>query len=99
LQFLQTPILIASNNISQDARFHTHPDQFIPERFLRHDTTNMERVKHNHPFAFLPFGFGPRGCIGQRFAETEILILTIKVIVSSIINAYEYLNIYTELLI
>ncbi|XP_056011294.1 sterol 26-hydroxylase, mitochondrial-like [Ostrea edulis] len=76
----KTPILIASNNISKDARFHKHPDQFIPERFLRRENTTDAEVKHTHPFAYLPFGFGPRSCIGQRFAETEILVLTIKLI-------------------
>nr|XP_022337864.1 probable cytochrome P450 CYP44 isoform X2 [Crassostrea virginica] len=76
----ETRILIASNNISQDSRFYKDPGKFIPERFLRGDNSLDEETRHSHPFAFLPFGFGPRSCIGQRFAETEILVLTLKLI-------------------
>ncbi|XP_062591942.1 probable cytochrome P450 CYP44 [Saccostrea cucullata] len=79
----KTPILLASHNISKDTRFYKHPHQYIPERFLRGnyaDGTLDEEIKHTHPFAFLPFGFGPRSCIGQRFAETEMLVLTTKLI-------------------
>lgn len=79
LYFEQTPILIASNNISKDSRFYKYPDQFIPERFLRGSDALDNETRHSHPFAFLPFGFGPRSCIGQRFAETEILVVTLNV--------------------
>lgn len=79
LCFEQTPILIASNNISKDSRFYKYPDQFIPERFLRGSDALDNETRHSHPFAFLPFGFGPRSCIGQRFAETEILVVTLNV--------------------
>lgn len=79
LYFEQTPILIASNNISKDSRFYKYPDQFIPERFLRGSDALDNGTRHSHPFAFLPFGFGPRSCIGQRFAETEILVVTLNV--------------------
>lgn len=41
------------------------PDVFDPERFLNGEAAALPR------FAYLPFGGGPRVCIGQGFAMTE----------------------------
>ncbi len=54
---------------------HRHPDYwenpegFQPDRFRPGQATERPR------FAYLPFGGGPRLCIGQQFALTEALII------------------------
>jgi cytochrome P450 len=47
----------------------THPDGFDPSRFLPGARETIER------FAYLPFGAGPRVCIGQPFALQEACIV------------------------
>ena len=45
------------------------PDVFDPERFA------LERAAERPRFAYIPFGGGPRICIGAGFAMTEALII------------------------
>jgi cytochrome P450 len=45
------------------------PDEFHPERFA------PERASARPRFAYIPFGGGPRICIGASFAMTEALII------------------------
>lgn len=77
----QTELVICLQQMCEDPRFFKSPETFLPERFMRDDTTLAEEYKNTNPFATLPFGFGPRNCVGQRFAETEMYIVTAKVII------------------
>ena len=49
--------------------FWESPDQFDPERFTR------ERVAGRPRYAYFPFGGGPRQCIGEIFALTEMQLV------------------------
>jgi cytochrome P450 len=56
-----------------DPRFFPSPAEFRPERFATAAVASLPR------FAYLPFGGGPRACIGKAFAlmEARLLLATI----------------------
>ncbi|XP_016974824.1 probable cytochrome P450 12a4, mitochondrial [Drosophila rhopaloa] len=51
--------------------------EFLPERWLRSPKDSGSKcpasdLKSTNPFVFLPFGFGPRMCVGKRIVEMEL---------------------------
>jgi cytochrome P450 len=55
------------------------PESFVPERFI----TGNE--KQRTPFTYLPFGGGPRVCIGNQYAMLQILM-----ILSDLLRNYDF---------
>ena len=62
-------VTLVINNVHRDPRWWEEPMQFDPERFI------PERTAQRPPYAYLPFGGGPRLCIGQMFALTEMTLV------------------------
>lgn len=69
------PIAAGTQIIISPYTMHRHPDiwpnpeQFRPERFIGDAENGRSR------FAFIPFGGGPRLCIGNTFAEFETMVI------------------------
>ncbi|XP_026318087.1 cytochrome P450 9e2-like [Hyposmocoma kahamanoa] len=60
--------------IHRDPKYFPNPNKFDPERF-------SEKNKHNiKPFTYMPFGLGPRNCIGSRFALCEIKVMAYQIL-------------------
>lgn len=79
--FFQTDILLPNSLLSLDESQFKQSNDFIPERWLKNnDDAKCPNAKDAHPFTYLPFGFGSRMCVGRRFAELEIEVLTVRII-------------------
>ncbi|XP_054285819.1 cytochrome P450 6a8-like [Macrosteles quadrilineatus] len=63
-----TNVVIPTFAIHHDPQFYPDPFKFDPERF------SPERVRERHPYVHLPFGEGPRVCIGMRFGLLQTKI-------------------------
>ncbi|XP_028048380.1 cytochrome P450 9e2-like isoform X1 [Monomorium pharaonis] len=63
-------LLFPAYALHHDSKYFPNPSKFDPERFSEQNKDNIL------PYSYLPFGEGPRKCIGNRFAlmETKILI-------------------------
>ncbi|KAJ8668015.1 hypothetical protein QAD02_009678 [Eretmocerus hayati] len=61
-------VVVSAVGMHLDEEFWDRPDIFQPDRFDETDVTNDER----HKFAFLPFGEGPRKCVGIRLATMMV---------------------------
>ncbi|KAM3657340.1 LOW QUALITY PROTEIN: 25-hydroxyvitamin D-1 alpha hydroxylase, mitochondrial [Ammospiza maritima maritima] len=68
----QTLITLCHYATSRDSRYFPPPDAFRPERWLRHGDSGDTTPGPRHPFASLPFGLGPRSCVGRRLAELQL---------------------------
>jgi cytochrome P450 len=66
-------IAISPFTLHRHPGFWEQPEVFDPERF------SPERSAGRHRFAYLPFGAGPRQCIGNNFAmlEAQLIIAAI----------------------
>ncbi|CAG4965667.1 unnamed protein product [Parnassius apollo] len=58
-------VLVSPLGIHHDEKYYPDPEKFDPERF------SPENVGNRHPCAYMPFGVGPRNCIGMRFAKVQ----------------------------
>ncbi|EEC13038.1 cytochrome P450, putative, partial [Ixodes scapularis] len=65
--------------IHYDPEFYPDPESFKPERFL------PENKDSHTPYTFLPFGSGPRSCVGMRLGY-----LTVKVVMVCLLQHVKF---------
>ncbi|KAK9512379.1 hypothetical protein O3M35_000823 [Rhynocoris fuscipes] len=67
-----TRLLVPVYGLHHDPKYYPEPEKFIPERFAPENKSSIPSC------AYLPFGEGPRNCIGMRFGllQTKTGIVT-----------------------
>jgi cytochrome P450 len=61
-----TDVLVSPYMVQRHPSYWPEPDRFDPDRFLPEAGASRNR------FVYLPFGLGPRACIGEHLAQVEM---------------------------
>ncbi|XP_073960471.1 cytochrome P450 6k1-like [Choristoneura fumiferana] len=69
-----TPVYVNAIGMHYDPQYFPDPHVFNPDRFLPENESSVV------PFSYMPFGDGPRMCIGMRFAQ-----MTMRTVISEIV--------------
>lgn len=77
-----TNIIASIYTLHRKEQYWNQPLEFDPERFINRNKTKKK-------FTFIPFGAGPRACIGAQFATIEALT-----ILAMVIKNYDFKALY-----
>ncbi|XP_048870338.1 cytochrome P450 3A30-like isoform X3 [Brienomyrus brachyistius] len=69
-----TVVMIPTFALHRDPDVWTDPEDFDPERFNKKNKESID------PYLYLPFGAGPRNCIGMRFALVLVKLAIVEIL-------------------
>ena len=67
-------VFIPIHSIHRDPTIWPNPEKYDPDRFA------PEVKRSRDPYLYLPFGTGPRNCIGLRFAQMEMKLMLARIL-------------------
>uniref|UniRef100_A0A673ZYC7 unspecific monooxygenase n=1 Tax=Salmo trutta TaxID=8032 RepID=A0A673ZYC7_SALTR len=69
-------VLVPTWTLHRDPEIWSDPEEFKPERFSKENKESID------PNTYMPFGAGPRNCIGMRFALIMIKLAMVEILQS-----------------
>ncbi|XP_047388809.1 cytochrome P450 3A9-like [Sciurus carolinensis] len=69
-----TVVAVPIYSLHQNPKYWPEPEKFSPERFSKKNKDSI------NPYVYMPFGNGPRNCIGMRFALMNMKLALIRVL-------------------
>lgn len=69
-----TSITVPIHALHRMPEYWKEPEQCIPERFSPENRQNI------NPYAYIPFGVGPRACVGIRMAQMLCKMIMVKLL-------------------
>ncbi|XP_062866777.1 cytochrome P450 3A40-like [Trichomycterus rosablanca] len=70
----QASVVVPIYALHRDPEYWPDPDVFNPERFTKGNKENVD------PYMYMPFGAGPRICIGMRFALVSLKLAIVEIL-------------------
>ncbi|XP_074485762.1 cytochrome P450 3A30-like [Sebastes fasciatus] len=67
-------VMIPVYTVHRDPELWPEPEQFKPDRFSKQNKQSI------NPYTYLPFGLGPRNCLGMRFALMMVKLALVEVL-------------------
>ncbi|XP_051801041.1 cytochrome P450 3A30-like [Acanthochromis polyacanthus] len=67
-------VMVPTWPMHRDPDVWPEPEKFKPERFCKENKDSID------PYTYMPFGLGPRNCIGMRFALVMIRLALVEIL-------------------
>ncbi|XP_072319762.1 cytochrome P450 3A56-like [Eucyclogobius newberryi] len=67
-------VMVPFYALHRDPELWPEPQEFRPERFSKE---NRQKIR---PYSYMPFGVGPRNCVGMRFAQAAVKLALVDVL-------------------
>ncbi|TNN34722.1 Cytochrome P450 3A40 [Liparis tanakae] len=67
-------VMVPTWPIHRDPNLWPEPEEFRPERFTKETKETID------PYTYMPFGAGPRNCIGMRFALVMMKLALVEIL-------------------
>lgn len=86
-------VILPTWHILHNPEIWADPYAFNPSRFM----PGHEEEERRHPAAYVPFGLGPRECIGRRFAMLELKTVLAKLVANYVLSTCDETEIPVKL--